>query len=277
MLPRPLRITLIGCSTLLLALLTAAGSLWLVQRFPPASGLAPPSAASGAQLWVADPALLPELASRHLTADQQLGARALLRTWEHRALGPQVTLERDVLPALGASILWWDAPSGSWTLRGTVRAGAAQDLLDALHASFRAGVPPIRRTQLLLDDRFPFDALEATEDAVRDETLQEQGWTIRTMRPAAGSGLLVSARRGQEIVLGNDPAALRLHAAETLTPPAAWRAIAALGALPRPLLSSDLAPVLLPDAIRTTLREGSGALIPWSLRQREDGWALTTP
>ncbi|GEM_PF-5301483 len=269
------RIALIGITALLAASGTAMAGIALFVVLPRASAPLLPVRSSGAVLWVADTAVLTEMATQFLQSEQRQALDAVVRTWGRTTLGPDVSVRYDVLPLLNEALLIWDDATGDWTLRSVID-GGAEAFLDRLHASYRAGIPNVVRTQRLLDDRFPLNMVEIDDQTVTDDSTQENGWTVRIQRSLTGSGTLASARRGREIILGANPAAVRALLQKTITPPAPWRGILAIGSLPRKLLASETATLFLPATLQGTIGAGSGDTILWSLRRQNDTLTVTT-
>lgn len=213
---------------------------------------------------------------QQLNPDQRRAWETILLTEGQRILGYDVSVRYDLLPYLGETTIRWDQRTDQWTLRSTVRNTNPEDLLNALHNSYRAGLPAIKQTQQLLDDRFPLNMIALQTEVVTDEVTQEQEWSLRTMRPVEGSGSFISAKRDREIILSTDLTSLRAFMTAPIAPPAPRHGILAMGSLPRTLLQSDVAPLLLPAVVLEKFSQGTDASILWSLAKQQNilTWTL---
>lgn len=269
------RILLIGSSALIMALSVALLSIWFFPRQALDPALRLPMHATEVQIWMESPAALVALSPSRLSAEQRSLWETQLRTWGQKSWGTNLSIRYDLLPVLGQTMIWWEPTTGDWTLRSTIVKNDAAVIMDTIIASYQESIPAMKRTQEVLDDRFPLDMLSWEPNAWTDETMQEQGWSLRTIRPINGSGGLTVARKGQEIILGNLPDAVRTHRTDALSPPPARRGWRAIGSLPRSLLSADLAPILLPSVFLEMAAQGTGSIIRWSVRSEQHSEKLT--
>ena len=149
-----------------------------------------------------------------LTPDDRIILEGLLLQQLEDFAGPNASLEHGILPLIAqrSELHVGKTASGalSLLLSGTAQQGWNLDeRLEELHRSFALRHPSTELLRFAFDEgRFPFQTLRLAEDEVR-ESEQIRGWSVEISRDNTDNSMLITAQSDRQIVLSNDPEALR--------------------------------------------------------------------
>ncbi|MDD5470171.1 MAG: hypothetical protein PHO92_05245 [Candidatus Peribacteraceae bacterium] len=174
-------------------------------------------------------------ALQQFPAEEQAVLQAILAQRIRAALGPDVSMEFDLLPLLENETMIALSRNGSgalaFAIRGeTKRAEQAMDLLRILQES--AG-NTLRGTEVrtrLFDGRFPAKDIRLAQQEQPEPAKTENGWHVWRGRTADETAPLIGAVKGRTFVLSNDTASAEaLLAASQGTVAPARRSLAVQG------------------------------------------------
>lgn len=127
-------------------------------------------------------------------------------------VGDEISIPYDILPLLGeSSTLHLGNTEAGGPLRFLVEGTAPEDARDTLmtiRESFRSSLPSFRRQTMTFDDGFASDTLAMDDARLEEATNDMEGWDVRTLRHADSNRTLVTAQRGREFLVSDDPQAI---------------------------------------------------------------------
>lgn len=207
-----------------------------------------------------------------LSPDRREILRGMLSARARELAGKDVSFPYDLLPLLQEpAIIAFGGRSGTGVALAFALStslptrGEAEHRLESLHESFRRQLQSSRVLRRTLEKGIESATLQIDPSNVLDVRSAQGGWTVRATQEREGSRALMSAVRGREIVLGNDPAWVEqfLQNAATIDLPRSRGVLVAGGILRAGALGDLVGEKASP--VWTVLRGNAGSDVGWSI------------
>ena len=226
---------------------------------------------SDLSIGLQEPARVLAVLRETLPPETTLPAEGLLRHRLQSAWGERVSMTGDIGPLLHHPAVFTLERSNSgtaMTLKGTGDADLETRLSDLFARAHVGGVPAIVDRRII--EGFTIDEVRQGTDALRDETVEQGGWTawIRSQGPGRA---LCAARRYDAYVLSNDREACLAAMSRSRESAAISAGVipVAVGHIDPPLLA-ELRTLELPGLLGIILRELPDRGAVWTVTRKGD-------